>query len=169
MKISTFFVLILLLYFNSEAQNQYLNIDFTAVNNLQYQQLDSINITNQTQNCDTVLYYPDTTLVLNVISSMQEFEKHSESNFRVAQNFPNPFENKTTVQVSLFQNEYISIRISDIRGKLLKSFARNLEVGVHSFNFYPGNDIAYLFTVIGKSESETIKMLTNGKVTKNKL
>jgi len=54
------------------AQNPYLVLTYTAEDNGEYVQLDSIKVKNRTQDCDTVLYWPDTVLVLGTNVSMQE-------------------------------------------------------------------------------------------------
>jgi uncharacterized protein (TIGR02145 family) len=42
----------------------FIELDFTATENTTYKQLDSIKVMNHTQGCDTILYFPDTTLIL---------------------------------------------------------------------------------------------------------
>jgi len=46
-------------------QKATLELTFTAVDNATYVQLDSIIVINQTQGGNTVLYWPDTVLVLD--------------------------------------------------------------------------------------------------------
>ena len=52
-------VAILTIIFSSRAQNT-ITFSFTGINDDLYFQLDSIKIKNLTQDCDTMLYYPDT-------------------------------------------------------------------------------------------------------------
>nr|NQU91673.1 hypothetical protein [Bacteroidota bacterium] len=146
----------------SYAQNPLLELSFTAVNITQYQQLDSIKIKNLTLGCDTALYYPDTTLVLDYISNILESGESIENHFFLGQNFPNPFKNETHVKLYLPVEENIVIRISDVLGRQIANYKRSLQSGLHSFTFYPAKERNYLLSVSGNYATKTIKMLAIG-------
>ena len=86
-----FISLIFLVFVLSEifGQRPSIALTFSAVNNTTWVQLDSIKVMNRTQGGDTVLYYPDTVLVLDYLVGMPEPHKTVEG-FQVFQNYPNP-------------------------------------------------------------------------------
>ena len=159
-------ILALGLIVSAFSQKPTIELTFTAENNGQYVSLDSILVENLTQGGDTTLYAPDAVLVLDYVSSISDNEAIGENSFSVSQNYPNPFKEKTTVNLYLKEKEYIIITILDIIGRQVAQYENTLNPGNHSFDFYSGNDNYYLFTVTGKQTSKTIKMLNaNGNST----
>jgi len=153
-------------FVNAFCQEPTLELTFTAKYNGQYVSLDSIFIENLTQGGDTTLYTPDTILVLDYVSSIGDNKVTGENSFSVSQNYPNPFKEKTTVNLYLKEKEYIKITILDIVGRQVAQYENTLNPGDHSFDFYSGNENYYLFTVTGQKTSKTIKMLNaNGNTT----
>ena len=142
-------------------QKPIMELTFTAENNGQYIPLDSIFIENLTQGGDTTLYVPDTVLILNYISGINDNEAIGENTFSVSQNYPNPFKEKTEVHLYLPKKEYIKITVRDILGSELTNYEKTLNRGNHSFSFYSANQKYYLLTVTGKKTSKTIKMLNS--------
>jgi len=79
--------------------SQTIELTFTAVNNTDWIQLDSIKVMNRTQGTATVLYWPDTTLSLNPVGIHEEVPELS--NFHLYQNYPNPVIGYTNFKVSV--------------------------------------------------------------------
>lgn len=128
---------------------------------------DSIKIENQSRNCDTVLYGQDTTLFIEFPSGLNEVVMNQGYDFRLIQNHPNPFCGQTEVGLYLFENDHISITISDIAGRAVSFYEQNLGSGFHTFTFIPGNAKAYFCHVSGTHQSKSIKMLHTGKESMN--
>lgn len=149
------FILALGIFVNAFSQNSTIELTFTSEYKGEYVQLDSILIENLTQGGDTSLNAPDTVMVLDYVTSIRDIK----TIFSISQNHPNPFIEKTTVNLYLPEKEYINITVRDILGRLLAQFKNLLSPGNHSFTFYPGSEKYYLFTVTGKQTSRTIKML----------
>lgn len=160
-------VLLLVLFVSTFGQKATMELTFTAENNGQYVPLDSILIENLTQGGDTSLYAPDTVLVLDCITSIGNNVTNGKNTFSVSQNYPNPFEGKTDVNLYLPEKGHINISVRDILGSELINYENTLNGGNHSFTFYPGNAKYYLLTVTGKQISQTIKMLNAGSNTTN--
>ena len=162
------FSLVLIFFFtNIYGQKPVIELTFTAENNGQYVPLDSIFIKNLTQGGDTTLYAPDTTLLLEYIVGIADNDGVEKNSFFVSQNYPNPFEYNTSVNLYLSQKGYIKISILDILGREVAFFENTLISGNHSFTFYPGKEKCYLFTAKGNSASKTIKMVninSNNKI-----
>ena len=144
-----------------------MELTFTAENNGQYVPFDSILIENLTQGVDTTLYAPDTVLVLDYITSIGNDNVIADNSFLILQNYPNPFKEKTEVNLYLPEKEPIIITVRDILGRELAQYKNTLNRGNHFFAFYPDNEMNYLLTVTGKQTSRTIKMLKSASNTSN--
>lgn len=141
-------------------QKAMIELTFTAENQGQYVQLDSILIENFTQSADTTLYAPDTVLALVFhYVSISDNEPIGKNNFTVSQNYPNPFNDQTTINIYMPEKEKIEISIRDILGRELGYYENILNKGNHKFTFYPGNEKFYLCIVNGEHASHTIKMI----------
>jgi uncharacterized protein (TIGR02145 family) len=152
------FLMVALLASAGMAQ-QTMELTFTAQNNGQSVALDSIYIENLTQGGDTTLYAPNTTLVLDYVTGIGDSKMTEENTFAVSQNYPNPFKEKTEVNLYLPEKDGITITIRDVLGREIAKYSNTLNRGSHTFTFYPGNDKYYLLTASGNQTSSTIKML----------
>lgn len=88
--------------------------------------------------------------------------KTTESDIKLSQNTPNPFNPLTTIQYSLPAAQHVTVRIFDIQGKEIAELANGIfNAGVHNINFngnkYPSGQ--YFYTIMTKSHVETRKML----------
>jgi len=136
-------------------------LTFTADDNGQHVPLNSILIENLTQGGDTTLYLPDSVLVLDYITGMNESNTFDENSFSLSQNYPNPMKDKTTVSLWLPERNEILITISDVVGREVVNQKFHLECGNHSFTFYPGRKSLYFLTARADHQSRTIKMFNS--------
>ena len=118
---------------------------FSAESAGQHIPLDSIMIENLTQGSDTTLFTPDTALVLEYATTINDNESIGKNSFSVSQNYPNPFTNLTTINIYLPVKEQVEITILDISGRGLAQYKNRLNRGTHSFIFYPGKEKYYVF------------------------
>jgi len=97
--------------------------------------LDSINIKNLTENCDTTLY--DSVSVLNLIASwpvgIGEPSSGSSGSFIVMQNTPNPFQGITMVRIYMKNDGELNLTVYDNQGNKLSEYRNGFEKGWHSF------------------------------------
>ncbi len=155
-------IIVIGLTLNVSGQKPSMELSFTAADKEFYVPLDSIFIVNLTQGGDTTLFAPDTVLVLDYITSINDNDALGENTLSVSQNYPNPFNGKTAFNLYLPEKENITITARNIIGRELVHYENNLNRGNHSFAFYGGNESYYLLTVTGKQTSQTIKMLNAG-------
>jgi uncharacterized protein (TIGR02145 family) len=141
------------------AQKPSMTLTFSAENNGQHILLNSILLENLTLGNDTTLYDPDTVVVLDYIAGISENETDRASVFTVSQNYPNPMQGKTTVNLYLPENDYVFITIRDILGKELMKWENFLNQGKHSITFFPGSENLYFLTGRVNHQSQTIKMI----------
>lgn len=96
-----------------------------------YCQLDSVCITNLTQHWQTVLYWPDTTLIMQNGTSVTE---HSDKGtFGLSQNNPNPFCGTTDVNLTVTEPGAVTLEITDINGRTVETWCTaSLQYGAAS-------------------------------------
>ncbi|MBW6492691.1 MAG: hypothetical protein K0B15_16020 [Lentimicrobium sp.] len=143
------------------AQKPAMTLTFTADSNAQHVPLNSILIENLTQGGDTTLYAPDTVLVLDYITGMNENFALGDNSISLSQNFPNPMKGQTTVSLYLPERNDILITISDVIGRELANQEFQLHQGTHSFTFYPGRESLYFLTARAENQTRTIKMFNS--------
>jgi len=142
-----------------------MELTFTAENSSLYVPLDSILIVNVTQGVDTMLYAPDTVLVLDYVSGIDDKTTKDGNRFSVSQNYPNPFYEKTKIDLFLSNGERIKISIRDILGREVAYYEKDLNAGHHSFEFYPSSEKCYFLTATGNQMHKTIKMMNAAAIT----
>ncbi|MCD4679292.1 MAG: hypothetical protein K8S00_02775, partial [Bacteroidales bacterium] len=157
MKIKIYCLSFLLFLFFFDSNAQMIELTFTGKSDSFHVPLNYILIENMTQGGDTILYSPDTVIVLGTVGINEGFKNN---NFMVQQNYPNPFNNQTVINIYMPEESYLDISIHNAIGKEVTSYKNNLNRGFHSFSFRPGNEKFYFLTSIYKSEVKTIKMLT---------
>jgi uncharacterized protein (TIGR02145 family) len=143
------------------AQKETMTLTFTADNNGVRVPLNSILIENLTRGGDTMLFAPDTVLVLDYILGMNENTGSGDNSFFLAQNYPNPMKGKTTVSLCLPEKEEVLVTVSDVTGRKVVNKAFHLERGSHSFTFYSGRESLYFLTARTDLQSRTIKMFNS--------
>jgi uncharacterized protein (TIGR02145 family) len=132
-------------------------LTFTAVNEENHVQLDSIKIINRTQNCDTVLHWPDT--VISVYYTGIAETNMSAGDFQLFQNYPNPVTANTTVSMVVPERSKVSIIVSDMLGRVILRNEKFLNQGLNSFRFIPGQGSLFFFTVKWRGMSKSIKII----------
>ena len=147
---------ILLISFNLSAQ--FITLSFTGAYGEDYLPLDSICIVNLTQECDTALYPPDTLLLLEYFTGLEE--NPWPSGLILEQNRPNPFSGMTEIRLWLPAQSDLFATVYDLRGRKHAVFSRKLPAGSHRFIFYPGGESCYILSVKTPGAVRSIRMLS---------
>ena len=83
------------------------------------------------------------------------------ADFRLFQNFPNPFNPSTTIKISIPQDSFVKIALYDILGNELKVVKQDLiAAGIHNFEIN-GSDLAsgmYFVKMVAQGFQQTIKI-----------
>ena len=155
-----FFLMIvsLLLIISAFGQKPTLELTFTAIDSTAYIQLDSIKVMNRTQGGDTVLYWPDTMFVLAYLVEIHENSIDVE-NFKVFQNYPNPFIDHTTISMYVPEKDEVRMIATDMLGRTIVMTDRVLDKGTHLFRFTTGQGRLFFFTAQWRGMNSTIKIL----------
>lgn len=146
-------------------QNPLLELTFTAIDSASYIQLDSIKVMNRTQGCDTILYWPDSVLVLDYQVGISKIN-HGQESFHVFPNYPNPVIDKTTITLFVPEKAQVNLIITDMLGRKLINMGNVLERGYQSFRFTPGSRELYFFTALWKGNYSSIKILNTSLISK---
>lgn len=136
---------------------QEISFSFSTNYMCSYSESDSIMIENLSQGGDTVLYWNDTVLsfLTTEISSIEYLEK----DFFVSQNYPNPFDYKTSFKVYAPANDEFVITVYDNSGKILTKQNYNLQKGLHNFSFTAGNANSYILQIRSAYAYQNIVMV----------
>jgi uncharacterized protein (TIGR02145 family) len=153
-------VLVQLIFANAFCQRSFIELTFTAIDSAAYIQLDSVKIMNQTQGGDTVLYWPDTVLVLSIVDIQENYDM--AGGFNVVQNYPNPAGYYTTISIDIPEKDKVSLNVTDVLGRQLISAERLLDRGHHSFRLTAEDQELYFFTATWKGIIRSIKILHSG-------
>lgn len=102
------------------------------------------------------------TALQNVSTSVFDLEENSAVS--LGQNFPNPVIGKTTIEFSIKESSYVSLRVSNIAGKVVKTIiSTDLPAGSHSVEFDTGDipNGIYFYRLDAGSYSVSNKMIVN--------
>lgn len=151
--------------FNVYSQNQ-ITLTFHAKDSLtQYPlALDSVNVKNLTENCDTTLY--DSVSVLTLPAQwpvgIGDQSSGSSGSFILMHNVPNPFRGKTTVRIWLKNDGELNLIVYDNQGKILSQYHNSFEKGWHSFAITTNGTELLFLKVSDNTTTKTIKILSTG-------
>ena len=142
-----------------------ISIDF-AINQDGHQLvLDSVLIENQTEDCDTMIYFPETSLVIDMLSDI-ESSLGQGNQLVVNQNYPNPFSEETFIDI-FNPEKNIEIKVLDLSGKLVCEKSFETGIGYHKFVFHPGADSQYLVSFSSGHYNKSIKLIHYGNQKSN--
>jgi len=168
----SFFPLIMML--NASGQKLNLDLTFTAANNAAYIQPDSFRILNRTQGNETVIYWPDTTLSLEITPGdlllyigythshpigVNEIQTEKEQ-FQLFQSYPNPVKDQSVVSMYVPEKGTVTILVYDVQGHVLNSSEWQLNKGHHFFKFIPGEGNLFLVTARWNCENRSITIFS---------
>jgi uncharacterized protein (TIGR02145 family) len=157
-----FGIILLVISVKSYSQPGTISLSFSGDNNGQSVALESVWIKNITQNCDTTIYPPELTLLIDTI--MTGFHKNSGfvKGFKLSQNYPNPFCDQTSIGLILPEGDQVSIFVTNLAGMKVTEYSGWLSSGLNTFIFVPGSENVYILTATFKNKTMSIRMLTSG-------
>lgn len=132
---------------------------------------------NRIQGDETMIYWPDTTLSLEInqgdsllyvgyatFSTVGIQEMGNEvSSFEVHQNYPNPMGYRSEIVMYIPHKGKVHMMITNLQGKVVLRTDRQLDEGHHSFMFHPGGGNVYFFTAYLNGISRSIQMISTGQ------
>ncbi len=142
----------------SGSGQSYMTLTFTSTCRGEYVVTDSILAENVTRGCDTMVRFPDSVLILDIVSAIQD-PGQAVTGFTVLQNQPNPFRDQTRFTVVIPSRQELDIHILDQTGRQVSVLNKELPAGIHSFVFRGGIDLLYFASIRAGNETRVIKMI----------
>ncbi|MCX6266199.1 MAG: hypothetical protein NTW16_02420, partial [Bacteroidetes bacterium] len=127
--------------------------------------LDSVNITNLAENCDTSLFGPAPLLSLNALwpVGIGEVNGNKPGAFMLKQNYPNPFHGTTTVSIYREYGGVLNLSLLDGMGTRLAEFHNSLGKGFHSFVVSSSGNKVLVLAVSDDQNNRSIKIISTGQ------
>jgi uncharacterized protein (TIGR02145 family) len=104
-----------------------------------------------------MLYAPDSTINLLIVGHNQS-STNQNSFFNLSPNIPNPFKDKTELNLYMDKSGMLNVEVFDLLGKKVAQFQRSLTKGTHHFLFFPGGERVYLLSATAYGITKSIKM-----------
>ena len=148
---------------------QTVTLTFTGQNAAHhYIQLDRVNITNQTKGWSETVYWPDTTLIMQNVTGIDE--SIANGGFALFQNNPNPFFGTTDVNLTVADAGAVTLEIVDGNGRIVEAqnFA-SLQAGLNHFRITLSAAGTYVLTAHENGKTSSIKMMCNGEGNGNQI
>ena len=167
MKKNLFVFVLLMSVLTGFAQTVTLTFTGRDANN-NYCQLDKVVIVNQTQGWQETIYWPDTTLAMEVGTGIEDFA--NEGAFAFSQNNPNPFAGTTEAMLNVVETGDVFLELTDVNGRIIetKNFA-SLHPGNHQFQINVAAAGIYFLTARQNGHTSSIKMVNTGNGAMNKI
>jgi len=126
-----------------------------------YMQLDRVVITNQTKGWQETIYWPDTTLIMQNVTGIDE--SFANGGFGLSQNNPNPFTGTTDVNLTVADAGTVTLEIADGNGRIVGANNYSpLPTGTHQFRITLSAAGTYVMTARQNGNTSSIKMVCNG-------
>jgi len=150
---------------------------FTAVDSASHVQLDSVKIINRTQGNKHIIFWPDTTISLEMASGDTLLyvgyatfnpvgindKRQKDEPFHLYQNYPNPVIDQSTVAMFIPGNGMLQISVLDLQGRIIFRKYVQMEKGRQDFRFVPGSGKLFFLTASWNGRTESIKILSNAR------
>lgn len=120
--ICIFLVVFSLVIFEGVSFAQTVTLTFTGQDaDNQYKQLWSVSIKNLTKGWEETISWPDTVLVMQSGTGIDEVEAQSIVSLKLLQNNPNPFHGTTDVLLAVKDAGTVTLEIVDVQGHLIET------------------------------------------------
>lgn len=138
------------------SQMPVMKLSFSAARNTQYLPIDSVKVINRTQECDTMLVWPDTVLYLDYQVGLSELlSQQSEMKC-----YPNPAIGYTRFGLEMESYDQLTIRVSELSGRIVLTKSYKLEKGYHNFRLYTGKPGVFTITAAYSGRSLSTKLIS---------
>ena len=122
-----------------------------------YQRLDYLTVRNTVRDWQDILYYPDTTFVINLFTGVDDF--FDSDLIRVT---PNPFYGESRIGIEMPLSSQLTILVYDLTGVLCARYQSKLAAGAYSFMLRLNKPNLYLLSVASDYSQYTTKIISLG-------
>ena len=143
------YLILAIVFFCFSAQGQDIDVNFTADKTI-----DNVKATNLTTN-ESITMPGDETLVLHSVATGID-ESISENSVWVA---PNPYNSHANLHIANDKLQKVTILMSDMSGRVLVQYEKELNIGIHSFQIAAEISGVYLLSVKTESGINCLKII----------
>ncbi|MHC1707308.1 MAG: FISUMP domain-containing protein [Bacteroidales bacterium] len=144
-------------------QKASIDLTFTATSGTQYQQLDSIMISNLNQGADTTLLGNDT--VLTITFSVTGIGENMLSRPKILLEYSNSAGSIVVLRVFNPENDNGLLSVFDCMGRECAKVSLDKGRGRYSFRLATGRESLYFVSLLLTSSKETVKLINTGRST----
>jgi hypothetical protein len=142
-------------------------LTFTGIDSVSHNPviLDSVYIQNLTEDCDTLVYGPEPVLSLIAGSpvGIEETDPKSHEAFNLEQNYPNPFEGSTVVDIYRDYRGPLDMSLYNVSGIKLAEYHNEFEKGYHSFVIHSSGNKVLILSASDDKNQQSVKIICNGQ------
>ncbi len=139
-----------------------ISLAFTALNNQAFIPLDSIRVINLTHPGDTILYYPDTTLMLTYVTAVPDNNYTTENQLVLKLTGANPYGDRTELTLSVPAAGQAAVIIRDATGMQITQWCGQLAEGMHTLTVKGGIAGIYFLHVQTGGASISLPLVCTG-------
>ncbi|MFZ4707458.1 MAG: FISUMP domain-containing protein [Bacteroidales bacterium] len=127
--------------------------------------LDSVNVINLTENCDTIVYgpVPVLSLVATLPVEVDEISINNGGEFILEPNYPNPFNVSTNVRIYRAYSGPLNLMLFDGLGRKLAEYHNEFDKGIHSFVISTSLHEVLFLAVFDNMNNRSIKIISTGE------
>ena len=126
---------------------------------MDYVQLNRVEITNLTQGWIESINWPDTVFVLGT-TGINDIES---TTFNLSPNNPNPFNGTTNAELMITEPGDITVELTDLNGRLVAEIHEQASLPeIYQFHINVANAGIYVLTAKQNGKKSSIKMVNNG-------
>ena len=127
--------------------------------------LDSVYVKNLTESCDTMLYgsVPVFSFIAIWPVGIDENNINTSESFILNQNYPNPFQGSTFVNIYREYGGPLNFMLFDLLGATLAEYQDEFEKGFHSFSISTSEAKVMILVVFDERSKQSIKIVSNGE------
>lgn len=126
--------------------------------------LESVYVKNLTEDCDTTVFGtpPELTLMANWPVGIGENSANFSGSFDLKQNYPNPFQGSTVVNIYREYGGLLNMVLIDGLGKKVVDYHNELEKGLNTFLISSSGKKVLLLLVFDDLNNQSIKIISSG-------
>ncbi len=153
------FTLIAMMLLCAGAMAQTVTLTFVGKDYNGYdKKLDSVVVSNRTKHWQETLYWPDTVLTIQNGVGVEGFVGGKD--FAFSQNYPNPFDGTTFVNLQVAEPGDVTVQMTDITGRIVETRSiAALQPGVHQLRVSLSTAGVYFLTARQAGRSTSMKMV----------
>lgn len=122
--------------------------------------LDSVLITNQTRECDTIIFAPDNELLLEFLDDIKE---NNFKDFQIGNNYPNPTNGLSLININISKPIELFIRLISEDGTEIMTSSNYLTSKSGIIEVITPQPGVYIVEINSRNNKRTLRIISTGK------